>query len=82
MSLNAPGKPPPPVEAFFTTDLTLSPQDILDEYRQRWAVEIAMRDSNAFKGLGQDQGRKWQRILGANTFGHGSGTHAVVHGPS
>jgi len=61
-------KPPPPVEAFFTTDLTLSPQDILDEYRQRWAVEIAIRDSNAFNGLRQDQCRKWQRILGANTF--------------
>jgi hypothetical protein len=61
-------KPPPPVEAFFTTDLTLSPQDILDEYRQRWAVEITIRDSNAFNGLGQDQCRKWQRILGANTF--------------
>jgi hypothetical protein len=25
-----PRKPPPPVEAFFTTDLTLSPQDILE----------------------------------------------------
>jgi hypothetical protein len=61
-------KPPPPVEAFFTTDLTLSPQDILDEYHQRWAVEIALRDSNAFNGLGQDQCRKRQRILGANTF--------------
>src|SRR5512144_2861384 len=61
-------KPPPPVEAFFTTDLSLSPQDILAEYRNRWPVEIAIRDSNAFNGLGQDQCRKRQRILGANTF--------------
>jgi hypothetical protein len=55
--LNKPGqrKPPPPVEAFFRTDLSLSPQAILREYRDRWAVEIAMRDANAFEGLGQDQ---------------------------
>ncbi len=33
-------KPPPPVEAFFTTDLSLSPQDLLAEYRNRWTVEI------------------------------------------
>ena len=61
-------KPPPALEAFFTTDLTLSAQDILTEYSDRWAVEIAIRDANAFEGLGQDQCRKRQRILGANTF--------------
>lgn len=61
-------KPLPPVEAFFTTDLTLSPQAILDEYRKRWAVEIDIRDTNAFDGLGQDQCRKRQRIMGVNTF--------------
>jgi hypothetical protein len=61
-------KPPPPLEAFFTTDLALSPEDILAEYRDRWAVEIAIRDANAFAGLGQDHCRKRQRILGANTF--------------
>ena len=61
-------KPPPAIEAFFTTDLTLSAHDILNEYRDRWAVEIAIRDANAFDGLGQDQCRKRQRIIGANTF--------------
>jgi hypothetical protein len=61
-------KPPPALEAFFTTDLTLSAQDILNEYRDRWAVEIAIRDAGAFAGLGQDQCRKRHRILGANTF--------------
>src|SRR6266704_425564 len=61
-------KPLPAIEAFFTTDLTLSAQDILHEYGHRWAVEIAIRDSNAFAGLGQDQCRKRQRIIGANTF--------------
>ena len=61
-------KPPPPVEAFFTTDLSWSPQDILAEDRGRWTVEIAIRDANAFAGLGQEQCRKRQRIVGANTL--------------
>src|SRR4029453_3346114 len=61
-------KPPPALEAFFSTDLTLSAQDILNEYRDRWAVEIEIRDAGAFDGLGQDQCRKRQRILGANTL--------------
>jgi Archaeal putative transposase ISC1217 len=61
-------KPPPALEAFFTTDLTLSAYDILSEYRTRWAVEIAIRDASAFDGLGHDQCRKRQRIMGANTF--------------
>jgi DDE superfamily endonuclease/Archaeal putative transposase ISC1217 len=61
-------KPPPAIEAFFTTDRTLSAQDIVTEYGDRWSVEIAIRDTNAFDGLGRDQCRKWQRIVGANTF--------------
>jgi len=61
-------KPPPPLEAFYTTDLSLSTADILSEYGDRWAVEIEIRDANAFDGLGQDQCRKRQRIIGANTF--------------
>ena len=61
-------KSPPALEAFFTTDLTLNAAEIVREYRHRWAIEIAIWDSNAFAGLGQDQCRKRQRILGANTF--------------
>jgi hypothetical protein len=61
-------KPPPALEAFFTTDLTLSAEEIVREYGHRWAVEIAIRDANAYAGLGRDQCRKWQRIIGANTF--------------
>jgi len=60
-------KPLPPVEAFFTTDLPLNTDAILSEYSDRWAVEIEIRDANAFEGLGQDQCRKRQRIIGANT---------------
>ena len=61
-------KPPPPLEAFFTTDLLLSLETILTQYRERWAVEITLRDSNAFAGFGQDQCRKYERVVGANTF--------------
>lgn len=61
-------KPPPPVEAFFTTDLSLSLAAILAQYRDRWAVEITIRATYAFDGLGQDQCRKVERIVGANTL--------------
>jgi hypothetical protein len=61
-------KPRPVIEAFFTTDLTLSLEAILAAYRDRWAVEIDIRDGQAFYGLGQDQCRKWRRIMGANTL--------------
>ena len=61
-------KPRPPREAFFTTDLTLSRETILAQYRDRWAVEITIRDSHAFAGFGQDQCRKRERGVGANTL--------------
>lgn len=61
-------KPLPALEAFFSTDLSLAPADILAAYRERWAVEIALRDSYGFDGLGQDQCRKVERLVGANTL--------------
>lgn len=61
-------KPLPPIEAFYSTDLSLSTEDILREYGDRWSVEIEIRDANTFDGLGQDQCRKRQRLMGANTF--------------
>jgi DDE family transposase len=61
-------KPLPAIEAFFTTDLSLSAAEIVRQYGHRWAVEIAIRDRHAFNGLGQDQCRKRHRIVGVNTF--------------
>jgi DDE superfamily endonuclease len=61
-------KPPPPLEAFFTTDLALSLAAILAQYRERWTVEITLRESNAFTGFGQDQCRKYERVVGVNTL--------------
>lgn len=56
------------LEAFFTTDLTLSQDEILTEYQKRWAIEISIRDAFAYYGLGQDMCRNYQRIVGINTF--------------
>lgn len=61
-------KPRPAVEAFFTTDLTLSLEALLTQYRERWAVEITIRESTALAGFGQDQCRKRERVVGANTL--------------
>lgn len=61
-------KPLPQLEAFFTTDLSLGLETILAQYRDRWAVEITLRDSYAFDGIGQDQCRKVERIVGVNTL--------------
>ena len=38
-------KPPPPIEAFFTTDLTLSTEAILNEYADRWSGERSRSSS-------------------------------------
>ena len=56
------------LEAFFTTDLTLSRDEILAEYPKRWTIEISIRDAFAYYGLGQDMCRNYQRIVGINTF--------------
>jgi hypothetical protein len=56
------------VEAFFTTDLALSLDAILAQDRERGAVAITIRDSTTCAGFGQDQCRKRERVLGANTF--------------
>ena len=61
-------KPLPGVEAFFTTDLTVSLAPLLVPYRERGAVEIPIRDSNALAGFGHDQCRKRERVVGANTL--------------
>ena len=58
--------PRPPLEAFFTTALTWGGEALLAQSRDRWAVAITLRDRNAFAGLGQDQCRKHERVVGAN----------------
>jgi hypothetical protein len=57
-----------PLEAFFSTNSSVSLDDILAYYEDRWAIEIAIRDARALYGLAQDQCRKLPHIIGANTF--------------
>lgn len=56
------------IEAFFSTDVSLNKEEILDEYGKRWAVEINIRDANAFYGFGADQCQSYRCIVGVNTF--------------
>jgi hypothetical protein len=55
-------------KGWVATDLTLSVKAILAHYRELWAVEIDIRDGQAYYGLGQDPSRKWRRMVGSNTF--------------
>ena len=57
-----------PLEAFFSTDVSLSAHTILETYADRWAIEIDIRDGHAYYGVAQDQCRKFARIVGANTL--------------
>ena len=57
-----------PLEAFFSTDVSLSPHAVLATYADRWAMEIDIRDGHAYYGVAQDQCRKFARIVGANTL--------------
>jgi len=57
-----------PLEAFFSTEVTAPPHTLLETYADRWAMEIAIRDSHAYYGVAQDQCRKFEHIVGANTL--------------
>lgn len=57
-----------PLEAFFSTDVALSAHAILETYEDRWAIEVDIRDGHAYYGVAQDQCRKFERIVGANTL--------------
>ena len=56
------------VEAFFTTDLSLSLEAILGEYQGRWSVEITIWQARQSFGLGQDRCRRYRRIVGINAL--------------
>ncbi len=56
------------LEAFFSTCSTFSHQQILSYYRERWSIEIDIRNAYAYYGLGQDRCRNLNRINGINNF--------------
>ncbi len=57
-----------PLEAFVSPDVALSVPTLVATYDARWAIEIAIRDGHAYDGVAQAQGRKVERIVGANTL--------------
>lgn len=56
------------LEAFFSSDLSTAGHELLEQYAQRWDVEINIRDANAFYGFGQDQCQSYRCLVGVNTF--------------
>ena len=56
------------LEAFFSTDTSLTEVQTLQHYSQRWDVEIDIRDAYAYYGLGKDQCRNLDRIYAVNSF--------------
>ena len=40
----------------------------METYADRWAIEIDIRDGHAYYGIAQDQCRKFEHIVGANTL--------------
>jgi Transposase DDE domain len=57
-----------PLEACFSTAVSLSPHTMLATYEDRWAMESAIRDGHAYYGIAQDHCRKFEHIVGATTF--------------
>ena len=56
------------MEAFFTTDLSLSLEQVLREYQGRWSVEITLWQARQSFGLGQDRCRRYRRVVGINAL--------------
>lgn len=56
------------LEAFFSTDISLTESQTLQHYSDRWDIEIDIRDGYAYYGLGKDQCRNLDRIYGVNSF--------------
>ena len=67
------------VEAFFTTDLSLSLEEILWEYQGRWSIEITIWQARQSFGLGQDRCRRYRRIVGINALRMGVLAASVLY---
>lgn len=44
-------------EFFYSTDLTMTPQEIIEEYTGRWNIETTFEDARAYLGLESTRGR-------------------------
>jgi len=52
-------------EYFYSTDVTLSPQAILEEYTGRWNIETTFEDARAYLGLESTRGRCERTVVRA-----------------
>jgi hypothetical protein len=50
------------VEVFYSTDVDLSEEAILERYSRRWPVETTFQDTKGHLGLGQPQNRTRQAV--------------------
>lgn len=55
-------------EYFFTTDLTMSAEDIVFCYTGRWAIEVAFRETKQYLGMNEPQARKKEAVLRITPF--------------
>ena len=67
------------LEAFFTTDGSLSLEEILQEYRGRWTIEILLHEARESYGLGQDRCRRYRKIVAINALRLIIGAAEVLH---
>lgn len=50
-------------EYFYTTDLALTPQEIIEIYTGRWSIETTFQEMRSYLGLESTRGRKKETIL-------------------
>lgn len=50
------------IEVFYSTDLSLSEEEVLERYSFRWPVETTFQDSKGHLGLGEPQNRVTQAV--------------------
>jgi hypothetical protein len=63
-------------DCFFSTDLTIRPEAILEAYALRWSLEVAFRDSKQF--LGFERSQCWTRKAVERTAPFAFVTYAIV----
>jgi hypothetical protein len=52
-------------ESFFTTDVTMSPQAVIETYTGRWSIETTFQEARSYLGLETTRGRVRNTVLRA-----------------
>ena len=52
-------------EYFFTTDVTMSPQEVIETYTGRWNIETTFQETRSYLGLETTRGRSRNTVLRA-----------------